>query len=386
MPSEPPTTNDLLFAWTLTQGGSGDTLNDRIYSMLISQGASPGHVNDMWRTVLTLQGFSGALNDQLKQFWEAGGSFSGSVDDNLLLDATNLDEYLLDDTNPDDVYLLDGAPFIITKEASEYTSDGVTNNPEQVSGSTRSDIWWDQSGLQVYTYRSTSPRYDQYDVSPAWSVVPSPSDWTNRRTFQNTPVQGTNGNCLQIFADGTGYLRGISSGGNTFMQTFALGTVHDISTSALVTNSALTILGSSGGISRYGPGENTLFVQLLSGTQRIRKYTLPQPSLLTGAVAGFEFDTFTDAGSINGWCLSGDGLFLYASRNSDKRLVSWEFSVPFDMSTVINFDDVSGPLLNAGSNFFAPAGFQFRNDNGNIMMGDSLQSGSAAQRMQVLST
>ncbi|MES0344003.1 MAG: hypothetical protein ABUK16_07790, partial [Anaerolineales bacterium] len=100
LPSEPPTTNDLLFAWTLTQGGSGNTLNDRIYSMLISQGATPGHVNDMWAQVLVLQGFSGSLNDQLKQFWEAGGSFSGSTLDNYLLDATNLDEYLLDDTNP----------------------------------------------------------------------------------------------------------------------------------------------------------------------------------------------------------------------------------------------------------------------------------------------
>ncbi len=77
LPLVPPTTNDLLFAWALTQGGSGLTLNDRIRSMLIAQGAAPGHVNDMWRTVLAANGFTGALNDQLKQFWEAGGSFGG---------------------------------------------------------------------------------------------------------------------------------------------------------------------------------------------------------------------------------------------------------------------------------------------------------------------
>ncbi len=81
VPAAPPTTNDMLFAWALTQGGSGLTLNGRIYSMLIAQGANPGHVNDMWRSVLTVGGFTGTLNDQMKAFWEAGGLFSGGDPD-----------------------------------------------------------------------------------------------------------------------------------------------------------------------------------------------------------------------------------------------------------------------------------------------------------------
>lgn len=75
VPSAPPHINDMLFAWTLTQGGTGLTLNDRIYSMLIAQGAAPGQVNDMWAEVLTLEGFTGSLNDQMTSFFVAGGSF-----------------------------------------------------------------------------------------------------------------------------------------------------------------------------------------------------------------------------------------------------------------------------------------------------------------------
>jgi hypothetical protein len=77
LPLAPPHTNDLLFEWTLTQGGSGNTLNDRIRNMLIFQGATPGHVNDMWAQVLALNGFGGSLNDQLLEFWESGGTFAG---------------------------------------------------------------------------------------------------------------------------------------------------------------------------------------------------------------------------------------------------------------------------------------------------------------------
>jgi hypothetical protein len=37
VPAEPPTTNDMLFAWLATEGGSGDTLADRWFSMLLSK-------------------------------------------------------------------------------------------------------------------------------------------------------------------------------------------------------------------------------------------------------------------------------------------------------------------------------------------------------------
>lgn len=37
VPSAPPTTNDMLFAWLATEGGTGDTLADRWLSMLLSK-------------------------------------------------------------------------------------------------------------------------------------------------------------------------------------------------------------------------------------------------------------------------------------------------------------------------------------------------------------
>jgi hypothetical protein len=97
VPSAPPTTNDMLFAWTLTQGGSGNTLNDRIYSMLIAQGADPLHVNDMWFQVLGVLGFTGTLNDRMFAFWLAGGSFSGGPGVNNWQLEENTDAWELED-------------------------------------------------------------------------------------------------------------------------------------------------------------------------------------------------------------------------------------------------------------------------------------------------
>ena len=104
LPLAPPHTNDLLFEWTLTQGGSGNTLNDRIYSMLIFQGATPQHVNDMWAQVLAMNGFGGSLNDQLLEFWLSGGTFAGGPGvDNWQLEE-NTDSWA---TESGDVWLLE---------------------------------------------------------------------------------------------------------------------------------------------------------------------------------------------------------------------------------------------------------------------------------------
>lgn len=75
VPLAPPTTNDMLFAWLATEGGSGDTLGDRWNSMLLSKGVSQGHRNDMWMDVLALNGFTEPdMNDRQLAFWVAGGA------------------------------------------------------------------------------------------------------------------------------------------------------------------------------------------------------------------------------------------------------------------------------------------------------------------------
>ena len=74
VPLAPPTTNDMLFAWLATEGGTGNTLSDRWNSMLLSKGVTQGHRNDMWRDVLILNGFTQPhINDAELAFWVAGG-------------------------------------------------------------------------------------------------------------------------------------------------------------------------------------------------------------------------------------------------------------------------------------------------------------------------
>jgi len=76
VPLAPPTTNDMLFAWLATEGGTGDSLPDRWNTMLLSKASitSQGQRNDMWFTVLTSNGFAQlTLNDKEMAYWLAGG-------------------------------------------------------------------------------------------------------------------------------------------------------------------------------------------------------------------------------------------------------------------------------------------------------------------------
>lgn len=76
VPTAPPTTNDMLFAWLATWGGVGNTLNDRWNSALLSRASVTvqGHRNDMWKTVLNANGFTQPhLNDAELAYWVAGG-------------------------------------------------------------------------------------------------------------------------------------------------------------------------------------------------------------------------------------------------------------------------------------------------------------------------
>ena len=261
--------------------------------------------------------------------------------------------------------------------ASSYSSSDLQDNPEAVSGSTRSDIWWSPSGLRAYTIRGPSPRMDQYDVFPAFSITPG--DWTGVNLGVIPPSVGTTGFGMQLSPDGT-RLSLTNTGSSGFIRTFPIATPFDFSTVGSLDSSHF--FGS--GVTRHRWKEDGLSVYVQQ-SQIIRERICVTPFDLTGSSAGNTFDVAPDAVTINGWCLSADGLFLYASRNSDKRLVSWQMTTPFDLSTAGSFDGTGGPLLNAGSNFFVPEGFNFRPANGDILMGDSLQSGGAAQRMQVVS-
>lgn len=76
VPLAPPTTQDMLMAWLLTEGGSGNTLADRWNSMLLSKASitTQGHRSDMWFTVLGANGHAGlSVKDRELAYWTAGG-------------------------------------------------------------------------------------------------------------------------------------------------------------------------------------------------------------------------------------------------------------------------------------------------------------------------
>ena len=76
VPLAPPTTNDMLFAWLATEGGTGNTVGDRWNTMLMSKVSvtAQGQRNDMWKTVLAANGFAQLhLNDAELAYWTAGG-------------------------------------------------------------------------------------------------------------------------------------------------------------------------------------------------------------------------------------------------------------------------------------------------------------------------
>jgi hypothetical protein len=76
-PLGPPSTNDLLFLWLVSEGGTGETLNDLWYTMLIAKGATPAPIRDMWFEVLGNLGYVGAIKDRELAFWIAGGFGGG---------------------------------------------------------------------------------------------------------------------------------------------------------------------------------------------------------------------------------------------------------------------------------------------------------------------
>jgi len=74
-PAGPPSTNDLIELWLISEGGTGNTLNDLWYTMLISKGAAVATIRDMWYEVLGAPplNFTGAIKDRELAFWVAGG-------------------------------------------------------------------------------------------------------------------------------------------------------------------------------------------------------------------------------------------------------------------------------------------------------------------------
>lgn len=358
-------TNDLLFAWAESNGGVGNTLNDRIYSMLIAQGAPPLQVNDMWGFVLALQGFTGSLNDQLFQFWGAGGSFSGSLLDNLLLDDTNLDELLIDDTNPDDVLLIDGAPFIIPKTAAGYALGSTFPNPDHVTspGTPRYDWEFRPDGLRVWTRWSAvvgGGNFKQYDVPVAWSMAAWSlvGNFTIGAPEERTFTWHDNGNRL------------------TFLDRWFASNYRLISYDQSATPYDATILGAQTVATNISTGAfgiriktdgTVAYVEHGAGIVDAQTMTVPHDitTLVTSPIA--VFDTTVDAGSRStaSFDFSNDELKMYSITLAG-LLCSWDLTAPGDISAPFNF--VTGVNVNLPTTLSIARGLRYRPDNGNILI------------------
>lgn len=336
LPLVPPTTNDLLFAWAGTQGGVGNTLNDRIYTMLLAQGAPPLHVNDMWGFVLALQGFTGSLNDQLFEFWQAGGSFSGSTLDNLLLDDANLDELLIDDANPDDVLIIEGGAFFIPQNASAYSvsQDFLAGNNVIF----RFDQRWKPDGTRMWFRNGgqSHPSLDslfQYDVSPAWSQ--NPANWSNVVSTQIgndadiRTMEWVNNGTRLVFLN-----RWFSSFRR--MDSVAVSTPYDIATIGAGDGSFTGLISGEFGM-KWSEDYKKVLIGRSAGTWN--RYTTPIAGDLNSLVGPDQ----TWVGVGESMALAPGELKMYLINGND--IVSYDLASPFSISPAPSNQD-TGPSMN----------------------------------------
>lgn len=359
-------TNDLLFAWAEANGGSGNTLNDRIYSMLIAQGADPLQVNDMWAQVLAANGFEGQLNDQKKQFWDAGGTFSGSTEDNYLLDATNLDEYLLDNTNTDDVYLLDGAPFFVPQDADQYVLNQDSSGPLGLIF--RYDMRWHPLGTRVWMRHggTSHPAFDslyQYDVSVPWSL--NTSFWTLTGSLQigndnnNRTISWVNNGTRLVFL-------AVWFAGFRRMDSFAVGTPYDINTLGAADGAFTGLIGNEFGM-EWSSDYTKVLVQRLGGTWNRYNAAVPGDlNTLSGPDQTWD-SAATDGVNTDTLAFAPGELKMYSLNST---LLSWDLAAPFSISPApSNFN--TGVAVDLPTNMQVARGLNINPGTGELFaMGD----------------
>lgn len=258
--------------------------------------------------------------------------------------------------------------------ALAYEKTDFNSNPETVSGNGRFDQWWKPDGSLAMTCRDNSDRIDAYDVSPAWSITPG--DWSNRKTATGIGSPSS----LYITPDGKKaiWLNLVSS--RSFIQA-TMSTPFDPSTLGAQTSK---FLGTSDLNARWADDGLTVW------TIRIgffREYSVGTAFdvLTINTLPVSTFDTEPDAGTPGPTTMawSADGTKIYACMNqSQKNLVSWDASTPFDITTLGGFEkglDMNAPA--ATEAMLVIRGMFYRPDNGDIhVVQDQNQ-----QRMKVFS-
>ncbi len=258
------------------------------------------------------------------------------------------------------------------QSANNYQLDTIGNANPGFASLTRLDVFWKQDGLRVWTGRQNATER-QYDVSPAWGITGSPSDWT--LDFETPSV--SNFRSLWWSADGT-----VFSDIRRLPSTSITGVVYDQS----ATPFDFTVLGSNTSKSWTPTGGATPLDHLWSEdgtrlwihcpigiTSPLCEFSVPIPfdmtSLVTAQVKSFDFAATPAGTGVNTFTFSPDGLILYVMVG--QVLSSFDFGVAFDIDTLTNF--LSGPTVPA-ANVTIPRGLTFRADTEDIFVaGDQNQ-------------
>lgn len=250
--------------------------------------------------------------------------------------------------------------------ASQYFLDEISNaNPGFASG-TRLDVFWKQDGTRLWSARQAGT-IRQYDVSPAWSIIGSPSDWT--LSFE-TPAIG-NLRSVWMSADGTKF-----SICSRIPATAMRITVHDQS----ATPFDITVLGPSttksitptGGVTPqdhfWDEDGSRVWVQgPIGGSSPINEHTVTVP-FDASTIIDAQVKSFSPVGT-NTIVFSNDGTKLYTMLG--QVLNSFDLSIAFDIDTISN--QIAGPSVPA-ANVTVPRGLNFRDDNADIFVaGDQNQ-------------
>ena len=238
------------------------------------------------------------------------------------------------------------------------------------AGTFRLDAFWKPDGTRCFTCRGLNFEVAQNDVSPAWGI--QPGNWTNFVTTANF----SNIRSIWWSPDGTK----LSVCTRVPSAAFNI-KVHDQS----ATPFDLTVLGASTnktiGVQSGGPSDHiwsadgkTLW-QVYDGTLRqIIRFTALvsfDPTTLGAAVDNFDMlpDIGTDGRT---FAFSTDGTVMYGM--DGQVLVSWDLSIPFDITTMANFQ--TGPSIPAALG--SPRGLTVRPDNTDIFVtGDQNQRRAA---------
>jgi len=253
-----------------------------------------------------------------------------------------------------------GAP-----NATAFVVDEDAPNPGG-AGNFRLDAFWKPDGTRCFTCRGLSFEVVQNDVSPAWGI--QSGNWTNLVKTANF----TNIRSIWWSPDGTK----LSVGTRVPSAAFNI-KVFDQS----ATPFDLTVLGASTnktiGVASGGPSDHiwsadgkTLWQKYDGTLRQIIRYTALvsfDPTTLGAAVDNF--DMAPDAGTgVRTIAFSTDGTVMYGMNL--QVLVSWDLSVPFDITTMGNYQ--TGPSIPAALGI--PRGLNVRTDNTDIYVeGDQNQ-------------